>query len=81
MSRVVKKVVVFILRPLAAMVIGLALFRCFRPAAELCAASIRKRWPVAWLSSSIVWNTEFLALTFSIVIAVVVVQHAFRRIS
>jgi hypothetical protein len=77
----VNRWVVFILRPMAAAVIGLALFRGLRPAAELCALSIRTRWPAAWFSSFIVWDADFLALLFSIVVAVVVVQYTFKRIS
>lgn len=73
--------VVFILRPIAAAVIALALFRGLRPAGALCALSIRTRWPAAWFSSFIVWDAYFLALLFSIVVAVVVVQYTFKQIS
>jgi hypothetical protein len=62
------------------MVIGLALFREFRPTGELCAISIRQRWPGAWFSGSVVAEADFLALLFSIVLAVVAVQYASKRI-
>jgi hypothetical protein len=50
-----------------------------QPAGELCAIAIRRRWPDAWFSGSIVLNADFLALAFSIVIAVVIVQYASNR--
>jgi hypothetical protein len=63
-----------------AMVPTLILFRgLMQPVAELCAIAIRRRWPDAWFSSSIVWNADFLALAFSIVIAVVIIQYASNR--
>jgi hypothetical protein len=52
------------LRPIAATVIALAFFRGLQPAAELCALAIRRRWPDAWFSSSIVADADFLALVF-----------------
>ena len=81
MRKIVNRAVVFILRLVAVTAIGLALFRGFQPAGELCALSIRKRWPDVWFSSFAVWNADFLALVFSIIIAVVVVQFAFKRLS
>ncbi|MGA7446014.1 MAG: hypothetical protein WBQ43_20820 [Terriglobales bacterium] len=75
-----KKWVVRILRPIAVVPITLILFRwLMQPAGELCAIAIRRRWPDAWFSSSIVWNADFLALAFSIVIAVVIIQYASNR--
>ncbi len=75
-----KKWAVRILRPIAMVPITLALFRgLMQPAGELCAIAIRRRWPEAWFSDSIVLNTDFLAGAFSIVIAVVVVQYLSNR--
>jgi len=75
-----KKWAVRILRPIAVVPITLILFRgLMQPAGELCAIAIRRRWPDAWFSSSIVWNADFLALAFSIVIAVVIIQYASNR--
>lgn len=79
-SCVVKKWAVRILRPIAGALVAFALFRgLMQPAGELCAIAIRHRWPDAWFSSSIVLNADFIALTFSIVIAVVVIQYASNR--
>jgi hypothetical protein len=50
-----------------------------QPAGDLCAIAIRRRWPEAWFSDSIVLNADFLALTFSIAIAVVIIQYASNR--
>jgi hypothetical protein len=50
-----------------------------QPAGELCAIAIRRRWPDAWFSGSTVLDADFLALTFSIVIAVVIIQYASNR--
>ena len=72
-----KKSTVRILCPIAIVPIALILFRgLMRPAAELCAIAIRRRWPDTWFSSSIVLNADFLALAFSIVIAVVIIHYA-----
>ncbi|MEY2411736.1 MAG: hypothetical protein QOD84_342 [Acidobacteriaceae bacterium] len=69
-----------ILRPIVMVPITLALFRwLMQPAGELCAIAIRRRWPDAWFSSSIVLDADFLALSFSIVIAVVIIQYASNR--
>jgi hypothetical protein len=65
---------------IAVVAITIMLFRwLMQPAGELCAIAIRRRWPDAWFSSSIVWNADFLALAFSIVIAVVIMQYASNR--
>ena len=75
-----KKWAVRILRPIAAVPIGLMLFRgLMQPAGELCAIAIRRRWPDAWFSSSIVVDADFLALAFSIVITVIIIQYASHR--
>ena len=75
-----KKWAVLILRPIAVVPVTLTLFRgLMQPAGELSAIAIRRRWPDAWFSGSIVLNADFLALTFSIVIAVVIVQYASNR--
>jgi hypothetical protein len=69
-----------ILRPIVMVPITLALFRwLMQPAGELCAIAIRRRWPDAWFSSSIVLDADFLALSFSIVIAVVIIQYESNR--
>jgi hypothetical protein len=50
-----------------------------QPAGELCAIAIRRPWPDAWFSGSIVLNADFLALAFSILIAVINIQYAANR--
>ena len=75
-----KKWAVRILRPIVVVPITLVLFRgLMQPAGELCAIAIRHRWPNAWFSDSIVLNADFLALTFSIVLGVVITQYASNR--
>ena len=67
------------LSAIAVTAIGLTLFHGLRPAGELCAVLIRKRWPEAWFSSFIVWDADFLALTISVIASVVVVLHVTKR--
>lgn len=55
------------------------LFLLLRPAAELCAVLIRRHWPEAWFSSSIVWYGEFLAAAVSFAGAVVVGRYTLKR--
>ena len=74
-----KKLGIFILRLIAVTIIGLTLFHESQPAVELCALSIRRRWPEAWFSSSIVAYADFLALSLSIVAAVLAVQYLSKR--
>jgi hypothetical protein len=68
------------LRGAVAVVVALAVsFFVLRPAGELCAVLIRRRWPEAWFSGLIVWYADFFALGFSIAIAVVAGRYAFKR--
>jgi hypothetical protein len=46
-----------------------------QPAGELYAIAIRRPWPDAWFSGSIVLNADFLALAFS----VINIQYAANR--
>jgi hypothetical protein len=60
--------------------VALALsFLVLKPPAELCAVLIRGRWPEAWFSGLIVWYARFVALGFSIAIAVVVGRYTLKR--
>ncbi len=75
-----KKWALRILRPIAMVPTVLIIFRgLMQPAGELSAIAIRRRWPDAWFSSSIVLNADFLALAFSIVLAIIVIQYASNR--
>ena len=75
-----KKWALRILRPIAVVAMSLILFRgSMQPAGELCAIAIRRRWPDAWFSSFIVWDADFLALAFSTVMAVAIIQYASNR--
>lgn len=69
-----------ILRLIAIVPITVILFRgLMQSAGELCAITIRRRWPDAWFSSSIVWDADFIALALSIVMAVVIIRYASNR--
>lgn len=74
-----KQLGIRVLRPIAVTAIGLLLFHALRPIAELLAVSIRRRWPEAWFSSSIVLNADFLLLTLVIIAAVLIVQRISKR--
>jgi hypothetical protein len=64
------------LRTIIAGVVTLVLsFSILRPAGELCALLIRQHWPETWFSGLIVWYADFLAVVFSLAIAVVVVRY------
>lgn len=73
------KVGVYILRLLTVTALGLAFFYSSRPLAGVCAISIRRRWPDAWFSGLIVWDADFLALSVSIIIAVLAVSYLSNR--
>ena len=67
-------------RGTAAVVVTLAVsFIVLRRTFELCAVLVRQRWPEAEFTGLIVWSADFVALTFSIAIAIVVGLYAFKR--
>jgi xanthine/uracil permease len=75
-----KKWALRILRPIAMVPTVLIIFRgLMQPTVEVCAIAIRRRWPDAWFSSSIVLNADFLALAFSSVLALIIIQHVSSR--
>jgi len=53
-------------------------FLALRTPAELFAVAIRRQWPEAWFSGLIVWYADFVAIGFSIAIAVVIGRYAFK---
>ena len=67
---------------LRAVVAGVAVlvlsFSLLRPAAELFAILIRRHWPEAWFSGSIVWYLDFFAAGLAIAIAIAIGRYSFR---
>ena len=71
-----KPVLADVLRAVAVSLVALAIsFSILRPAGELSAILIRRRWPDAWFSGLIVWYAVFFAAGLSIVIALVVGRY------
>jgi hypothetical protein len=67
---------------LRAVVAGVAVlvlsFSLLRPAAKLFAILIRRHWPEAWFSGSIVWYLDFFAAGLAIAIAIAIGRYSFR---
>jgi hypothetical protein len=69
-------------KSLRAVVAGIAAlafsFSLLRPPAELFAILIRRHWPEAWFSGSIVWYLDFFAGGLAIAIALAIGRYSFR---
>jgi hypothetical protein len=69
-------------KPLRAATTGVASlilsFSLLRPAAELLAILIRRHWPEASFSGSIVWYSDFFAAGLAIAIAIAIGRYSFR---
>jgi len=69
-------------KSLRAVMIGVAAlvlsFSLLKPPAELFAILIRRHWPEAWFSGSIVWYLDFFAAGLAIAIAIAIGRYLFR---
>ncbi len=54
-------------------------FSLLKPAGELSAILIRRRCPEAWFSGLIVWYGDVIAVACSVIVAIAVGRHTFKR--
>jgi len=57
------------------------LWLLLRPAGEVFAALIRRRWPEAWFAGMIVWYADFVVLALSIAIAVILGRYVYKKVA